>query len=223
MPIGRPSEEKTSAPYSDSPTPAATYGVDWPTRGRNHKRLVFVPSAWMRPSPRRYVTSVSTLSVDVTGNVTATPMGETPADPSATYGVTSTGFASCAPAGNAARVNATNATTVDLLTRMTPPWDLSPLTDTNQDRIREHLHRGGGLAYGLGGGSGVLAQNFAVVACDLRAHLQVRVTGEHWIERGPPLLHLSVVGPEAVTGGQDEPHRAGQAIEDPHACGGDLV
>src|SRR5262249_45963262 len=30
-------------------------------------------------------------------------------------------------------------------------------------------------------------------------------------------------GPEAVTRGHDEPHRAGQAVEDRHAGGGDLV
>ena len=76
VPIGGPSEEKTGAPYCDSPTPPATYGVDWPTRGRKYKRLVLELSAWMRPSPRRYATSVSTLSVDVTGNVTAAPTGD---------------------------------------------------------------------------------------------------------------------------------------------------
>ena len=74
-------------------------------------------SAWMRPSPRRYATSVSTLSVDVTGNVTAAPTGDAAADPSATYGVTSTVFTSCAPTGNASRANATSAKTADLYAR----------------------------------------------------------------------------------------------------------
>src|SRR5687767_9419706 len=114
VPIGGPSEEKTGTPYCDSPTPAATYGADWPTRGRNHKRLVLVLSAWMRPSPRRYATSVSTPSVDVTGNVTMVPIGDAAAEPSATYGVTSTFVASCAPAGSAASVSATSAKTADL-------------------------------------------------------------------------------------------------------------
>ena len=81
---------------------------------KEHKRLALELSAWMRPSPRRYATSVSTLSVDVTGNVTVAPTGDAPAEPSATYGVTSTAFASCAAAGNAPRVNATSAKTADL-------------------------------------------------------------------------------------------------------------
>jgi len=90
-------KEKTGAPYCHSPIPPATYGVDWPMRGREYNRLALVLSAWMSPSPRRQATSVSTLSVDVTGNVTAVPTGDAPAEPSATYGVTSTVLASCAP------------------------------------------------------------------------------------------------------------------------------
>ena len=59
-----PLEEKTGAPYCESPTPAAATGVDWPTRGREYKRMALKLSALMLPSPRRYATSVSTLSVD---------------------------------------------------------------------------------------------------------------------------------------------------------------
>src|SRR4029079_9729551 len=124
VPLGGPSEANTGAPYCASPTRAPTYALDWPTRGRNHKRLAFELSALMWPSPRRYATSVSTLSVDVTGNVTAVPKGDAPADPSPTYGVTSTVFASCAPTGTAASVNATSATTAELRARMTPPQPL---------------------------------------------------------------------------------------------------
>jgi hypothetical protein len=52
-----------------------------------------------------------------------------------------------------------------------------------------------------------------VVARDLRDHLDVRVAGEHRIERRSPLFYLSGLGPEAITGGQDEPQRASQALE----------
>src|SRR5262245_13027887 len=83
--------------------------------------------------------------------------------------------------------------------------------------------QGGEVAYCLGDGGGVLAQDLGVVARDLRAHLEVRVAGEYWIEHGPRLFHLPALGSEAVAGGQDEPHRAGQPVEDRHAGGGDLV
>jgi hypothetical protein len=61
--------------------------------------------------------------------------------------------------------------------------DLSPLATPIRTGIREDLRSGRGLAYGLGGSPGVLAQNLAVVARDLRAHLEVRVTGARWGER----------------------------------------
>src|SRR5262249_55090412 len=49
---------------------------------------------------------------------------------------------------------------------------------------------GGELPYGLGDGGEVLAKDLGVVARDLRAHLEVRVAGEHRIKRGPRLFHL---------------------------------
>jgi hypothetical protein len=49
---------------------------------------------------------------------------------------------------------------------------------------------GGGLAYGLGDGPEVLAQNVGVVARDLRADPEVRVSDEHRIECGPNLSPL---------------------------------
>src|SRR4051812_39833381 len=110
VPIGGPLEEKMGAPYCESPTPAATYGVDSPTRGRNRKRLVFVLSAWIRPSPRRYATSVSTLSVDVrdrNGGADGRCRRGTERHIRCDFD----GFASCASAGNAASVNETSAKT----------------------------------------------------------------------------------------------------------------
>src|SRR4030095_16244209 len=112
--VGAPLAENTGAPYCANPTPPTTYGVALPTRGRKYMRLMLVLIAWMSPSARRCATSVSTLSLDVTGNVTAAPTGDAPADPKPTYGVTSTGLTSWAPAGNAPRANATSAKTADL-------------------------------------------------------------------------------------------------------------
>jgi hypothetical protein len=65
---------------------------------------MFELSALMLPSPRRYATSVSTQSLDATGNVTAVPTGDAPADPNPTYGVTSTvPTGRCGPYGCASR------------------------------------------------------------------------------------------------------------------------
>src|SRR6185295_16432938 len=96
VPTGGPSDTNTGAPYCASPIPPAAYGVAWPMRGRNHKRLTLELIALKQPSPRRYATSVSRPNLELIGNVTTAPTGEDPADPSATYGVTSTGLASCA-------------------------------------------------------------------------------------------------------------------------------
>src|SRR5215211_8182650 len=64
---------------------------------------------------------------------------------------------------------------------------------------------GRGLAYGLGDGPVVLAQNVGVVARDLRADPEVRVSGEHRIERGPHLDPLLLAPAEAATRAEDIP------------------
>src|SRR5215471_17294170 len=55
---------------------------------------------------------------------------------------------------------------------------------------------GGDLAYGLGDGAEVLAQDRTVVARDLLAHLDVRVAGGHSIEAGAyPFLLITASRP----------------------------
>ena len=95
-------------------------GVVLPTRGKSYNRLPLIASAWMWPSPRRYPTSASMLSVEVSGKAMAAPTGDAPLEPRATYGVTSTAFASCACAratGNARTMSVT-ASVRDLTTCM---------------------------------------------------------------------------------------------------------
>src|SRR5262245_49365727 len=72
---------------------------------------------------------------------------------------------------------------------------------------------GGDLAYGLGDGAEVLAQDRTVVARDLLAHLDVRVPGGHRVEAGAYPFLLITVASEGRTRRDHVPHRDGDVIQ----------
>src|SRR5215217_4310714 len=69
------------------------------------------------------------------------------------------------------------------------------------------------LAYGVCDGSEVLAQDGAVVARDLRAHLEVRVAGGHLVEAGADALLLVALASEGCPRADHVPRRDGDVVQ----------
>src|ERR1700685_1851432 len=72
---------------------------------------------------------------------------------------------------------------------------------------------GGDFAHGRGDGTEILAHDARVVARDRRAHLDVRVPGEHRVQCGTHRRVSFLGGTQGGTRAHDKPHREGHQVE----------